>query len=100
MCRKNTCQKNRGDQGAEDGGWQVYLVRCRDNSLYTGIAVNVSRRVAEHNSSAAGARYTRGRRPVVLVYQESVSTRSAALKREHQIKKLPKTAKEALVRGM
>lgn len=78
--------------------WYVYLLRCADNSLYAGIATDVERRVNEHNcSDKLGAKYTRGRRPVKLVYQESVLTRSAALKREHAIKKLSRVQKEALV---
>ena len=79
--------------------WYVYIVRCADNSLYTGIAVDVARRVAEHNGDQrSGARYTRGRQPVRLVYQEAVATRSLAARRETQIKRLPKTAKERLAK--
>ena len=59
--------------------WNVYLVRCSDGSLYTGIALDVARRVAEHNTNdVLAARYTRYRRPVMLVYQEKCDTRSAA----------------------
>ena len=78
--------------------WHVYIVRCADDTLYTGIAVNVQRRVAEHNSEGrAGARYTRARRPVVLVYQEQAADRSAAARREYQIKQLPRRDKLALL---
>jgi len=78
--------------------WNVYLVRCADGTLYTGIATDVTRRVAEHNGSdALGARYTRSRRPVVLVYAETVATRSEALKREHQIRRLGRAGKEKLM---
>jgi putative endonuclease len=78
--------------------WNVYLVRCADGTLYTGIATDVARRVAEHNGSdALGARYTRSRRPVVLVYAETVATRSEALKREHQIRRLGRAGKEKLM---
>jgi putative endonuclease len=78
--------------------WNVYLVRCADGTLYTGIATDVTRRVAEHNGSdALGARYTRSRRPVVLVYSETVATRSDALKREHQIRRLGRAGKEKLM---
>jgi putative endonuclease len=77
--------------------WYVYIVRCCDNSLYTGISTDVNRRVKEHNSPDKGGRYTRGTRPVKLEYSEEVHTRSAALKREHQIKKLTKAAKESLI---
>ena len=79
------------------GPWYVYIVRCRDGSLYTGITTDVGRRVTEHNHEAAGARYTRPRRPVCLVYQEQAPSRSAALKREMQIKRLRATAKRGLI---
>lgn len=79
--------------------WAVYIVRCSDNSLYTGIAREVERRIKEHNNSnALGAVYTRHRRPVTLAYLEILPTRSAAAKREHAIKRLDKTGKEALAR--
>lgn len=78
--------------------WAVYMVRCADGSLYTGISVEVTRRVAEHNSSdQLGARYTRTRRPVELVYCEPASSRSAASRREREIKRLPRPKKEALL---
>lgn len=78
--------------------WYVYMVRCADNSLYTGIATDVERRLQEHNNSETlGAKYTRARRPVRLVYQEEVSSRSAASKREYAVRKLVKRDKEALV---
>jgi putative endonuclease len=77
--------------------WYVYVVRCADDSLYTGIAVDVARRIAEHNGDQRlGARYTRGRRPVRLVYQEVAASRSLAARREAQIKRLPRIAKERL----
>ena len=65
----------------------VYMVRCADNTLYTGIAKELQRRVDEHNSSDKGAKYTRARRPVTLVYSESFPDRSTASKREYDIKK-------------
>ncbi|MDH3687983.1 MAG: GIY-YIG nuclease family protein [Gammaproteobacteria bacterium] len=78
--------------------WYVYIVRCGDGSLYTGIAKDVERRVAEHNgSNLLSARYTRTRRPVELVYQEGLETRSDASRREHQIKQLTKEEKEVLI---
>ena len=78
--------------------WIVYIVRCADGSLYTGIARDVARRVAEHNSNdLLASRYTRARRPVVLVYQEKRKSRSAASKREYQIKQMKKKEKEALI---
>jgi len=76
----------------------VYIVRCADGTLYTGIAKDVMRRVEEHNSSnLLAASYTRGRRPVVLVYQEAAPTRSTASKREYEIKQLSRADKEALL---
>ena len=78
--------------------WYVYIVRCSDNSLYTGIATDVDRRLEEHNSdNALGAKYTRARRPVALIYQEKIGNRSEASKREYVIRKLSKQDKEILV---
>ena len=77
--------------------WFVYILRCRDNSLYTGIATNLQKRLQEHNFSPRGAKYTRGRRPVSLVYAEQQPTRSAASSREYEIKRLKKTDKELLI---
>jgi putative endonuclease len=78
----------------------VYILRCADGSLYTGIARDVTRRVEEHNSKGRlAARYTRSRRPVVLVYREPAATRSAASKREYRIKQLTRGDKLTLVRG-
>lgn len=77
----------------------VYILRCADDSLYTGYTTEVARRVAEHNgeSKTPGARYTRPRRPVTLVYQESFASRSAAQKREAEIKRLTREQKELLL---
>ncbi|MCC7546324.1 MAG: GIY-YIG nuclease family protein [Burkholderiales bacterium] len=78
--------------------WWVYIVRCSDGSLYTGIARDVERRLDEHNGSdRLGARYTRARRPVVLVYREGLSTRSQASRREAIIKRMTRVEKERLV---
>ena len=80
------------------GSWQVYIARCIDGTLYTGIARDVDKRIAEHNADkGAGANYTRARRPVVLVYQETAADRSTASKREYQIKQLSRAEKLALV---
>ncbi len=77
--------------------WHVYMVRCADGSLYTGIAKDVQRRVQEHNGSdTLAARYTRARRPVELVYQEPLATRSEAARREYAIRKLSRKQKESL----
>jgi putative endonuclease len=78
--------------------WAVYMVRCADGSLYTGISLEVSRRVEEHNASdELGSRYTRTRRPVSLVYREAAASRAAAARREREIKRLTRQKKEALV---
>jgi putative endonuclease len=78
--------------------WQVYLVRCADGTLYAGTARDAVRRVAEHNgASGRGAKYTRGRRPVRLVYREVAPSRSEAQKREARIKRLSRAKKESLV---
>jgi len=65
----------------------VYIVKCSDNTLYTGIATELERRIEEHNGSDKGAKYTRVRRPVSLVYSEEYPDRSSASKREYEIKK-------------
>jgi putative endonuclease len=78
--------------------WSVYMVRCLDGSLYTGIAKDVSRRVSEHNTDdALAASYTRSRRPVTLVYQEKQETRSSASKREYAIKQMSRHEKLKLI---
>ena len=76
--------------------WYTYIVRCADNTLYTGITTDLDRRIREHNCSDKGARYTRSRRPVELVYSESFSSRSKAAKRETVIKKMRPEAKKVL----
>ena len=77
--------------------WFVYMVRCGDNSLYTGIAKDVDRRIHEHNSNdKLGAKYTKARRPVALVYQETCESRSTATRREYEIKLLSRQEKEEL----
>ena len=76
--------------------WYVYILRCRDTTLYTGITTDLKRRVAEHNEGKVGAKYTKVRRPVRLVYSEVCETRSVALKREYAIKQLDNEAKQAL----
>ena len=76
--------------------WYVYILRCGDNTLYTGITDDVPRRLAAHRAGK-GAKYTRGRGPLELVYQEQVPDKSAALRREFQIKRLTRREKEALI---
>jgi len=82
------------------GDWFVYIVRCKDDTLYTGISTDPQAREKEHNEGRAAARYTRSRRPVRLVYTETVSCRSTALKREHAIKQLDRRDKLALIKGL
>jgi len=67
--------------------YYVYIVQCADDTLYTGIATDLTRRIEEHNSSEKGAKYTRVRRPVVLMYTEEFPNRALASKREYEIKK-------------
>lgn len=78
--------------------WFVYILRCADNSLYTGVTTDVNKRLDQHNGvDKNGAKYTKPRRPVALVYQESSLSRSEACKREHAIKSLKKEQKETLI---
>ena len=74
----------------------VYMLRCADKSLYTGYTTDPDRRVAEHNAGD-GAKYTRGRTPVELVYLECYDSRSAAMSREYEIKQLRRAEKRRLV---
>lgn len=76
----------------------VYILACADGSYYTGYTTNLARRVAEHEAGK-GAKYTRGRTPVELVYTESFDSRSAAMSREYEIKQLSRAEKERLVAG-
>ena len=75
----------------------VYIVRCSDGTLYTGITNDINRRVKEHNGSSRGAKYTRSRRPVILAYSSLIGTRSMALKEEYRIKKLNRAEKLKLI---
>ena len=78
--------------------WSVYVARCRDGSLYTGITTDPDRRLAEHNAGS-GSAYTRSRVPVSMVYVERADDRSLAQMRERAIKRLTRAQKEALVAG-
>jgi len=73
--------------------WQLYVLKCRDNTLYTGITIDVSRRVQQHNSGSA-SRYTRSRLPVKLIFSEPCRSRSQALKKEFAMKRLSRKKKE------
>ena len=76
--------------------WHLYILRCRDGSLYTGITTDVERRLEAHRRGK-GAKYTRGRGPLELVYREECGDHSAALKRELEIKALPRAKKQELI---
>jgi putative endonuclease len=80
----------------QNNTWTVYFLRCNDNSLYTGITTDIKRRLHQHNNTKLGAKYTRARRPVVLVYSETAVDKSAASKREYQLRTLSKKQKETL----
>ncbi len=78
--------------------YYVYILRCADGSLYTGITTDVARRLREHNGELPrGAKATRAKRPVELVYTETFSSRSSASRREYAIKKLTRARKDALI---
>ncbi len=77
--------------------WYVYIIKCSDSSLYTGVTTDIKRRLDEHNTKG-GARYTHGRTPVRLLHSESRPNRSGALKREAEIKGWPRIKKLALVK--
>ncbi len=78
--------------------WYVYILKCSDGSLYTGITVDLDRRLDEHNNSKKGAKYTRARRPVQMMYSETYENRSLASKREAAIKKLSRSEKLTLLK--
>jgi putative endonuclease len=80
--------------------WSIYLIRCGDRSLYTGISNNVAQRFAIHQSgSSKAAKYTRTRHPLHLVFSAEIGTKSAASRMEYYVKQLPKRTKESLVAG-
>ena len=77
--------------------WHIYVLRCSDDSLYTGISTDVSRRVREHTEGKRGARRLRGRGPLKIVFEKCIGEHGLALRLEHSIKRMPKLAKERLV---
>ena len=77
--------------------WYVYMVRCNDGTLYTGITNDLEKRIEAHNSGKDGARYTRSRRPVKLVYSEEVDSKSTAAKLEYKIKKMTRAKKKEMI---
>lgn len=76
----------------------TYIVKCSDNSLYTGWTLNLDERITKHNSGK-GAKYTKNRRPVILVYSEEFDDKSSAMKREYQIKQLTRKQKMELIKS-
>ena len=97
MRRTIQAGKKRNNNPPADDTWFVYLLRCADGSLYTGVTKDVDRRCEQHNAGTA-SRYTRSRRPTRLVYRESQASRGLALKREAAIKALSRRGKESLLR--
>lgn len=85
-----------------DGGaplFSLYIVRCADDSLYTGIAADVDKRLNEHQSGSRGAKYLRGRRPVKLEFSQAIGDRAIASRLEYRVKRLSRDRKEALIAG-
>jgi putative endonuclease len=79
--------------------YSLYILRCADGSLYTGIALDVARRLEEHRNGTRGAKYLRGRTPLELVFEQPAGDRAAAQRLEHRVKRLSRTEKEALIGG-
>ena len=77
--------------------WRVYILQCSDDTLYTGVTTDMKRRISEHNSSSLGAKYTKNRRPVTLVYEEQMDGKVLAMKREYAIKQLSRSQKLELI---
>ena len=90
-------RKRKLDTESYVGTWFVYILRCADGTLYTGITKDVNRRCRQHNAGTA-SRYTRSRRPTALLYQEASTTQSKALQREAAIKALTRLQKVAIIR--
>ena len=82
--------------------WQIYILQCADDTLYTGVTTDVIRRLAEHNGigSALGAKYTKSRRPVRLVYQEAAASRGEAQRREAALRRLSRPEKLRLINSI
>jgi putative endonuclease len=97
MARKKASTARAGSSREGVKCWYVYMVRCADDTLYTGVTTDLERRVAEHNAGKAGAKYTRARRPVVLVYHEHATSRAEATRCEGLLRVLPRGVKETLV---
>ena len=79
--------------------WFVYMIRCSDGSLYSGVTTDVNRRFEEHKKGRKGSKYVRAKLPLHVAYEETCASRSEAQAREYALKKLPKKEKEALAKG-
>ncbi len=86
------------EKNAGSKAWHLYVLRCGDGTFYTGITTDLSRRIIQHNDGTA-SRYTRGRLPVRLVYHEQCGDRSEALRKEYEIKQLPRKDKERYIKA-
>jgi putative endonuclease len=82
-----------------DRPFSLYILRCADGTLYTGIAADVARRIAEHSHGPRGARFLRGKGPLELVFEEAAGSRAEASRLEHRVKRLSRAAKLELISG-
>jgi putative endonuclease len=98
MLRKMKARERQVPPPAAAATWSLYILRCRDDSFYTGVTTDIDRRFREHEAGRA-SRFTRTRRPVVLVHRETCGTRSQALSRECAVKSMGRKGKEDLVAG-
>jgi putative endonuclease len=98
MLRKMEVRENQVPAPTAAATWSLYILRCSDESFYTGVTTDIDRRFREHEAGRA-SRFTRTRRPVVLVYQEKCGTRSQALSRECAVKSMGRHKKKDLVAG-
>ncbi len=98
MLRKMEVRESQGPALATVATWSLYILKCSDGSFYTGVTTDIDRRFREHDAGRA-SRFTRTRRPVVLVYQEACGSRSVALSRECAVKSMGRQGKEELVAG-
>jgi putative endonuclease len=89
--------KRKKTEGINNDIWHVYMVRCNDGTLYTGITNDLEKRIAAHNSGKDGARYTRSRKPVKLVYSEEAGSKSTAAKLEYKIKQMTRAKKMEMI---
>ena len=78
-------------------GWYLYVLRCSDNTMYTGVTTDINRRLDEHNTGSRGAKYTRKRLPVKLIYWVAFSDQSSAQKAEYKFKKMTRKQKEKII---